>query len=139
MAGIFRRRRSRCFAGSTAARRSHRGASCSRPDLRRAQGGDGNTPETVRRGAAFPRGHHSGIEGRQLAMTVAKRFGISFEGTDPPEHLRSMVALADDAGIANAWIASHLFHREPIACAAMALATSRQIGIVLMAMSPYTV
>ncbi len=37
------------------------------------------------------------------------------------------------------WIASHLFHREPIACAAATLAASRNIGVVLMAMSPYTV
>ena len=53
--------------------------------------------------------------------------------------LRAIADVADAAGAANVWIASHLFHREPIACAAVTLAASRNIGIVLMAMSPYTV
>lgn len=72
-------------------------------------------------------------------MATSTRFGISFDGTDHPDNLRSMIAVADRAGAASAWIASHLFHREPIACAAMTLAGSQNIGIVLMAMSPYTV
>jgi 5,10-methylenetetrahydromethanopterin reductase len=72
-------------------------------------------------------------------MAEPARFGISFDGGDPPECLRSIVDVAESAGASNVWIASHLFHREPIACAAMTLATSRNIGIVLMAMSPYTV
>ncbi len=72
-------------------------------------------------------------------MVAPKQFGVSFEGGDPPEYLRSIVDVADAAGAANVWIASHLFQREPIACAAMTLAASRNIGIVLMAMSPYTV
>jgi 5,10-methylenetetrahydromethanopterin reductase len=72
-------------------------------------------------------------------MASPTRFGISYDGSDHPDSLRSMVEVADRAGAASAWIASHLFHREPIACAAMTLAGSRHIGIVLMAMSPYTV
>ena len=72
-------------------------------------------------------------------MATSPRFSISFDGTDHPDNLRSMIAVADRAGAASAWIASHLFHREPIACAAMTLAGSQNIGIVLMAMSPYTV
>jgi 5,10-methylenetetrahydromethanopterin reductase len=72
-------------------------------------------------------------------MAVPTRFGVSFDGGDPPECLRAIVEVADGAGAANVWIASHLFHREPIACAALTLAASRRIGIVLMAMSPYTV
>ena len=67
------------------------------------------------------------------------RLGLSFDGGDPPETLRAIVELADAAGATNLWIASHLFHREPIACAAATLAASRNIGVVLMAMSPYTV
>jgi 5,10-methylenetetrahydromethanopterin reductase len=72
-------------------------------------------------------------------MTVQKRFGISLDGADAPHLSRALVTEADRAGAASVWIASHLFHREPIACAAMSLAASRRIGIVLMAMSPYTV
>lgn len=66
------------------------------------------------------------------------RFAISYDGTDLPEQLHAMVDEAEAAGAANLWIASHLFHREPIACAAVTLARSRNIGVVLMAMSPYT-
>jgi 5,10-methylenetetrahydromethanopterin reductase len=72
-------------------------------------------------------------------MTLPTRIGISYEGGDPPDTLRSIVDVADASGADTVWIASHLFHREPIACAAMTLATSRNIGVVLMAMSPYTV
>ena len=67
------------------------------------------------------------------------RFGLSVDGGDPPQALRSIVEAADAHGAANLWIASHLFQREPIACAAAVLAASRNVGVVLMAMSPYTV
>lgn len=67
------------------------------------------------------------------------RFAISFDGADSPDLMQAMSEVADRHGAANAWIASHLFYREPIACAALTLAKSRNIGIVLMAMSPYTV
>ena len=72
-------------------------------------------------------------------MTVPMRLGVSFDGSDPPEMLGSIVAEADAAGATNLWIASHLFYREPIACAAVTLSASRKIGVVLMAISPYTV
>src|SRR5208337_3490102 len=72
-------------------------------------------------------------------MTTPIRLAMSYDGADPVEALDAMVEVADGAGAANVWIASHLFHREPIACAAMVLARSRRIGVVLMAMSPYTV
>jgi 5,10-methylenetetrahydromethanopterin reductase len=72
-------------------------------------------------------------------MSAQKRFGISLDGVDALHLSNALVTEADHAGAASVWIASHLFHREPIACAAMSLAASRRIGIVLMAMSPYTV
>jgi 5,10-methylenetetrahydromethanopterin reductase len=74
-----------------------------------------------------------------IEMAAPARFGVSFDGGDPPESLRAIVDVAEEAGAANVWIASHLFHREPIACAALTLAASKRIGVVLMAMSPYTV
>jgi 5,10-methylenetetrahydromethanopterin reductase len=74
-----------------------------------------------------------------IEMAAPVRFGVSFDGSDPPQTLRSIVDVAEEAGAANIWIASHLFQREPIACAALTLAASRRIGIVLMAMSPYAV
>lgn len=72
-------------------------------------------------------------------MAMPLRIGISVDGSDPPSLLRELVVAADVAGAANIWIATHLFYREPIACAAAALAASRSLGVVLMAMSPYTV
>jgi 5,10-methylenetetrahydromethanopterin reductase len=72
-------------------------------------------------------------------VTLPMRLGVSFDGGDPPEMLRAIAQVADAGGAADMWIASHLFHREPIACAAATLAASRNIGVVLMAMSPYTV
>ena len=72
-------------------------------------------------------------------MTSPLQIGISVDGSDPPSSLRGMVEAADGAGATNLWIATHLFQREPIATAAVALAGSRRLGVVLMAMSPYTV
>lgn len=72
-------------------------------------------------------------------MTDGLKFGFSYEGVDPPDVLRSIVEVADGAGAATLWAATHLFHREPIACAAMTLAGSKNIRVALMAMSPYVV
>lgn len=72
-------------------------------------------------------------------MTSPLQLGVSVDGGDPPQSLLSLVATADAAGVGNLWIASHLFYREPIASAAAALAASRNLRIVLMALSPYTV
>src|SRR6201982_1553076 len=72
-------------------------------------------------------------------MSVQKRFGISLDGADAPHLSSALVTEADSAGAASVWIASHLFHREPIACAAMSLAASRRVCIVLMAKRRYTV
>jgi 5,10-methylenetetrahydromethanopterin reductase len=67
------------------------------------------------------------------------QLGISYDGNEPPQALLSLAGAADSANCANMWIATHLFFREPIACAAMTLAATGKLGIVLMAMSPYTV
>lgn len=70
-------------------------------------------------------------------MTAA--FSVSLEGKETPDAVRGIAAVADAAGAANLWIASHLFQREPIAVAAAALAGTRRVGAALMAMSPYSV
>ena len=72
-------------------------------------------------------------------MARSLQIGVSVDGSDPPAYMRALVEAADAAGVPNLWLAAHLFNREPIASAAMALAASRYIGIVLMAISPYTV
>src|SRR5260370_77076 len=94
----------------------------------------------VRAPLAYARPHTAvaaragGVGGAMPAPLV-----VSSEGGDPPEVLRSIVRAAEGAGAVTLWIASHLFQREPITCAAMTLAASPTIGVVLMAMSPYTV
>jgi 5,10-methylenetetrahydromethanopterin reductase len=51
--------------------------------------------------------------------------------------MRAAVATADAAGASTLWIASHLFQKDPITVAALALAASRRVKVALMAMSPY--
>ncbi|MET0219130.1 MAG: LLM class flavin-dependent oxidoreductase [Tardiphaga sp.] len=70
---------------------------------------------------------------------MPSNFGISFDGSETPDALRAMVAAADQGGAATAWLASHLFQREPISTAALTLAGTKNISIALMAMSPYSV
>jgi 5,10-methylenetetrahydromethanopterin reductase len=67
------------------------------------------------------------------------QIGASVDGNEPPSLLRALTEAAEAAGAANLWLATHLFNREPIACAAAVLAQTRRLGVVLMAMSPYTV
>jgi 5,10-methylenetetrahydromethanopterin reductase len=70
---------------------------------------------------------------------MPSEFGLSFDGSETPDALRALVKTADEGGVSTAWLASHLFQREPIATAALALAHSKTIAVALMAMSPYSV
>jgi len=70
---------------------------------------------------------------------MPNEFGLSFDGSETPEALRAMADVADRGGVTTIWLASHLFQREPIATAAVALAATRRVNIALMAMSPYSV
>jgi 5,10-methylenetetrahydromethanopterin reductase len=71
-------------------------------------------------------------------MAQPLQISVSADGSDPPASLRALVETADAGSAANLWLAAHLFNRDPIASAAAALAASRNVGIVLMAISPYT-
>jgi 5,10-methylenetetrahydromethanopterin reductase len=72
-------------------------------------------------------------------MARPLQISVSLDGSDPPDSFRALVEASEAAGAANLWLAAHLFSREPIASAAAALAASRTLRIVLMAISPYTV
>jgi 5,10-methylenetetrahydromethanopterin reductase len=65
--------------------------------------------------------------------------GLSLLGSEPPELLRDLAQAADQSGVGTMWIACHLFRRDPVAMAAAALAATRRLGIVLMALSPYCI
>lgn len=71
-------------------------------------------------------------------MVSSRRIAVSVDGSEAPPTMRALVAAADAAGAANLWIAAHLFNRDPVASAAVALTESRHLGVVLMAISPYT-
>ncbi|SHI09646.1 LLM class flavin-dependent oxidoreductase [Bradyrhizobium erythrophlei] len=70
---------------------------------------------------------------------MPSEFGLSFDGSETPDTMRAAARTADEGGASTVWLASHLFQREPIATAALALAHTKNISIALMAMSPYSV
>jgi 5,10-methylenetetrahydromethanopterin reductase len=69
------------------------------------------------------------------------RFSVSFDGNHPPGTLRELAQSADletnGTEPGTLWVASHLFQRDPIVNAAMALANTRRLSVGLMAMSPF--
>jgi len=66
-------------------------------------------------------------------------FGVAFDGRESPDAVRTAARDAEAAGARTLWFAAHLFNREPIATAALALAATSRIKVALMALSPYTV
>ena len=64
---------------------------------------------------------------------------IASDGRDAPAALLGKVKVADRAGCSRIWIANHLFQRDPMALAAVALNSSRALRVGLMAMNPFTV
>jgi 5,10-methylenetetrahydromethanopterin reductase len=70
---------------------------------------------------------------------MASEIALSFDGSETPDTLRAAIKTADEGGVSTAWLASHLFQREPITTAALTLSQTKDIGIALMAMSPYSV
>ncbi|ABD09117.1 methylenetetrahydromethanopterin reductase [Rhodopseudomonas palustris HaA2] len=70
---------------------------------------------------------------------MTSTLGLSFDGGETSDSFRAMIELGDRGGASTAWLASHLFQREPISSAAIALGATSRISIALMAMSPYSV
>jgi 5,10-methylenetetrahydromethanopterin reductase len=66
-------------------------------------------------------------------------FGISMDGRAPVTDIPAQAKAAEEGGASTLWIACHLFLRDPITMAALALGATRRIKIALMAMSPYSV
>jgi 5,10-methylenetetrahydromethanopterin reductase len=66
-------------------------------------------------------------------------FGISMDGRAPVTDIPAQARAAEEGGASTLWIACHLFLRDPITMAALALGATRRIKIALMAMSPYSV
>ena len=64
--------------------------------------------------------------------------GISIDGRAPLSEVEAQAREAEAGGATTLWIACHLFLRDPVTTAALALAATRKIKVALMAMSPYS-
>lgn len=65
-------------------------------------------------------------------------FGIAMDGRAPIGNIAAQAQAAEEGGASTLWIACHLFLRDPVTTAALALAATKRIKIALMAMSPYS-
>ena len=65
-------------------------------------------------------------------------FGISMDGRAPIAEIAAQAQAAEAGGAGTLWIACHLFLRDPVTTAALALGATRRIKVALMAMSPYS-
>src|SRR5260370_2781095 len=65
-------------------------------------------------------------------------FGIAIDGRAPIADIAAQAKAAEEGGASTLWIACHLYLRDPITTAALALGATRRIKIALMAMSPYS-
>ncbi|MBI3516972.1 MAG: LLM class flavin-dependent oxidoreductase [Proteobacteria bacterium] len=63
--------------------------------------------------------------------------GVAFDGRAPLASIAEQARIAEAGGAATLWVASHLFLRDPITTAAVALAATARIRVALMALSPY--
>src|SRR5262245_25267218 len=66
-------------------------------------------------------------------------FGIAMDGRAPISEIPAQARVAEQGGAATLWIACHLFLRDPITMAALALGATKRVKVALMAMSPYSV
>jgi 5,10-methylenetetrahydromethanopterin reductase len=64
--------------------------------------------------------------------------GIALDGRAPLSEIEAQAQAAEEGGASTLWIACHLFLRDPVTTAALALAATRKIKVALMAMSPYS-
>jgi 5,10-methylenetetrahydromethanopterin reductase len=65
--------------------------------------------------------------------------GVSMDGRAPVADIPAQAKAAEEGGASTLWIACHLYLRDPITMAALALGATKRIKIALMAMSPYSV
>jgi 5,10-methylenetetrahydromethanopterin reductase len=63
---------------------------------------------------------------------------ISSDGRDTPEQFLQKLDIAEQGGARALWIANHLFLRDPVSLAATSLARTKNLHLVLMAVSPLT-
>jgi 5,10-methylenetetrahydromethanopterin reductase len=64
--------------------------------------------------------------------------GIAMDGRAPIADIPAQARAAEEGGASTLWLACHLYLRDPVTTAALALGATRRIRIALMAMSPYS-
>jgi 5,10-methylenetetrahydromethanopterin reductase len=64
--------------------------------------------------------------------------GIAIDGRAPITDIAAQAVAAEEGGATTLWLACHLYLRDPVTMAALALAATRKIKVALMAMSPYS-
>jgi 5,10-methylenetetrahydromethanopterin reductase len=68
-------------------------------------------------------------------MTV---LGVAIDGRSPIADIVGIARAAENGGARTLWVACHLFLRDPVTTAALALAATERMQVALMAMSPYS-
>src|SRR4051812_33635153 len=71
-------------------------------------------------------------------MVSMADIGLSMDGRVPLQDIAAQAQAAEAGGATTLWIACHLFLRDPVTTAALALAATKKIKIALMALSPYS-
>jgi 5,10-methylenetetrahydromethanopterin reductase len=74
-----------------------------------------------------------------MDSTPMADIGVAFDGRAPIATIGDQARLAEAGGATTLWIACHLFLRDPVTTAALALSATTRIRVALMAMSPYSV
>ena len=64
--------------------------------------------------------------------------GVAMDGRAPIADISAQAQAAEAGGATTLWIACHLFLRDPVTTAALALAATKKIKVALMALSPYS-
>jgi 5,10-methylenetetrahydromethanopterin reductase len=70
-------------------------------------------------------------------MSWPSRLGVSLEGRETLASIPAIARAAEAGGAGTLWVASHLFLRDPVTMAQVALGATTKLRVALMAMSPY--
>ncbi|MGE0874301.1 MAG: LLM class flavin-dependent oxidoreductase [Burkholderiales bacterium] len=60
------------------------------------------------------------------------------DGREAPDAFLAKAMAGESGGAARMWVANHLFERDPVSLAALALGATRRLPAALMAVSPFT-
>jgi 5,10-methylenetetrahydromethanopterin reductase len=64
---------------------------------------------------------------------------LASDGRETPAAFLAKVRAGEGAGAAGMWIANHIFERDPVSLASLALGATSRLAVSLMAVSPFTV